>query len=94
MFGLRVSNSHGADCCLLCCQGNPVVGYWIDDFSSLDHDGVAVVHENTKRPRDVVHKLRALAIMCVQEDVIARLESPRGSYASVEVPFVRRLCVF
>ena len=79
MFGLRVSNSRGPCDRLFRYQGNSVARYALDDLSSLGHDGVTVVSENTKGPGDVMRKLRALAsaIMCVQEDVIVGLNPSR-----------------
>ena len=72
MFGLRVSNSRCLCGRLFRCQGNSVARYALNDLSSLDHDGVTVVSENTKGLGDVMRKLRALgsAIMCIQEDKI------------------------
>ena len=97
MFGLRVSNSRGPFDRLFRCQGDSVARYALNEFSSLDHDGVAVVSENTKGPGDGMRKLRALgsAIMCIQEDVIVGLNPSRCAYffdIPIKVSFVARLC--
>ena len=65
----------------------------LKDLSSLDHDGVAVVSENTIGPRYVVRKFWALgsAVVCVQEDVVAGFYPSRCAYAPIEVSFVARL---
>ena len=94
MFGLRVFNSRGTCDRLFWCQGNSVKRYALSDLYSLDHDGVAVVSENTKGPGNVMRELRALgsAIMCIQEDAILVLNPSRCSYVPIKVSFVARLC--
>ena len=94
MFRLSVSNSRGLCDRLFRCQGNSVARDALNDFSSLDRDGVAVVSKNTKRPGDDMRKLRALgsAIMCIQEDLIVGLNPSRCAYAPIKVSFVARLC--
>ena len=93
MFGLLVSNSRGPCDRLFRCQGNSVARYALNDLSSLDHDVITVVSENTKGLEDVMPNLRALgsAIMCIQEDIVVGLNPSRCAYALIEVFFVARL---
>ena len=64
-----------------------------NDLSSLDHDGVAVVSENTVGPRYVMRELGAFgsAVVSVQEDVVACLYPSRCAYVPIEVSFVAHL---
>lgn len=59
MLGLRVSEPRCPRSCLFQCQSNSVTRYPFDNLSSLDHNCVAAVSENTIWPRYIMRKLRA-----------------------------------